>query len=295
MSKRILIIACLLFLAVANPAAAFSVPGSPTGLVSDFANLLEPSQKQDLETKLESFKAETSNEIAVVIIDSLEGDTIEDAAVRLFNAWGIGGEKNDNGILLLVAIGDRQMRIETGYGLEGAVPDATAYQIISKTLQPAFRQEDYYGGLNKATDQIIAATRGEYTAEAVSSNWLSNLNPDSLIWFFIFIFYALSSLWRWLAKSKGWWQGGVIGAVIGLVVALIFFSSLWPIMMLVVGGLGLLADFLVSRVLPAPKPRRPGSNNFWFFGGPRGGTGGHGGFGGFGGGRSGGGGASGSW
>lgn len=305
MLRRALIIFSLaLFLVAGFSARAYYNPGKPAAFVNDYAGVLKPEQVSALENKLSQFNATTSNEIAVVIIKSLEGDTIENFAVKLFADWKIGKAKQDNGVLLLIAIDDRKMRIETGYGLEGALPDATAYQIITKTLTPAFRNNDYYGGIDQATDQIIAATKGEYSAQASTASssapkFLSHLSFDAIFWIIIGLFYLISALWRFLAKSKSWWQGGVIGAVIGLIISLIFFSIVslivWP---LILGGLGLLFDFLVSRVLPQPGPIKRGRNNLWFFGGGGGngfGGGSGGGFGGFGGGMSGGGGSSGSW
>lgn len=299
MLRRFFLVVTASFFLSAGAVLAYANPGQPTGFVNDYAGLLDESQESALEAKLSAFRSETTTEIAVVTIGGLEGDTVENYAVKLYEDWGIGTEEDDNGALLLIALNDRQMRIETGYGLEGALPDATAYQIITKTLQPAFRNSDYYGGINQAVDDMIAATRGEYQAAPQVPEALKNISLEGFFWFAIFVFYALSSLWRWLAKSKSWWQGGVIGTVIGLIVGLIFFQSLWYIFTAVLGGLGLLADFLVSRVLPAPATRKKG-RGFWIFPGPGGFSGGSGGFGGggfggFGGGRSGGGGASGSW
>jgi uncharacterized protein len=305
MRQRVwLIFSLVLFLAAGSSARAYYNPGKPASFVADYAGVLEPAQISALENKLSRFQATSSNEIAVVTIKSLEGDIIENFAEKLFADWGIGKEKEDNGVLLLVAISDRQMRIETGYGLEGALPDATAYRIINDILKPAFRNNDYYGGIDKATDKIIAATSGEYSPEAAatdSSGWsLKNLSFDALFFLIIIFFYLISALWRWLAKSKSWWQGGVLGGVIGLIIALIFLRTLLFLLIIpaACGGFGLLLDFLVSRVIPQPSPIKKGRNNLWFFGGGGngfGGSGGGSGFGGFGGGMSGGGGSSGSW
>lgn len=286
-------------LSVGFSAWAYTNPGKPTGFVNDFAGLLTPDQKSALENKLTEFDKNSSNEISVVTIKSLGGDTIENYAVKLFADWGIGKAKKDNGVLLLVALDDRQMRIEVGYGLEGALPDATAYQIITKTLRPAFQAGNYYAGIDSAVDQMIAATKGEYQPEPSNqtSNIFKNISFDSWFWLIIVIFYLLSALRRRLAKTKSWWEGGIWGAVLGVIIALIFLRVLvyFIVLPLVLGVCGLIFDFLVSRILPPPGPRRPGGG-FWFFGGP--GSGSHGsggGFGGFGGGGSGGGGSSGGW
>jgi len=299
--RSLAIFSFVIFLTAGFLARAYYNPGKPAAFVSDFAGVLTAEQAGALENKLSAFNATTTNEIAVAIIKSLEGDTIENFANELFSDWQIGTAKNDNGVLLLIAINDRQMRIETGYGLEGALPDATAYQIITQTLKPAFQQGDYYGGIDKATDDIMAATRGEYSAASAGSSdfSFSHLSFDAVFWLILIIFYLLSALWRFLAKSKSWWQGGIIGGVIGIVIALIFFRTLLILIIfpLSLGAFGLLFDFLISRVLPPPAPIKKGRNNLWFFGGGRGGFGGSsgGGFGGFGGGMSGGGGSSGSW
>lgn len=301
MSRRLLLIFSCVLLLTASTVLAYSSPGSPAGFVNDYADLLRADEKRDLENKLTQFNASSSNELAIVTIKSLEGDTIENFANQLFADWKIGQAKKDNGVLLLVALNDRKMRIETGYGLEGALPDATANQIITKTLRPAFQANNYYEGINKAADQIIAATYGEYQAEPVKAN---GFDFNKLDFEFIFslgfvLINVLVALWRYLAKSSSWWQGGLIGLILGLLIALLVWNLLILIALpLILGGLGLLADFLVSRVLPKPKALTRRGNNFWFFGGPGGfgrGGGSGGGFGGFGGGGSGGGGSSGGW
>jgi len=301
MSRRLLLIFSCVLLLTASTVLAYSSPGSPAGFVNDYAGLLRADEKKDLESKLTQFNASSSNELAIVTIKSLEGDTIENFANQLFADWKIGKVKKDNGVLLLVALNDRKMRIETGYGLEGALPDATANQIITKSLRPAFQANNYYEGINKAADQIIAAMYGEYQAEPVKANGFDFGKLDFEFIFFLgfVLINVLAALWRYLAKSSSWWQGGLIGLILGLLIALLVWNLLILIALpLILGGLGLLADFLVSRVLPKPQALTRRGNNFWFFGGPGGfgrGGGSGGGFGGFGGGGSGGGGSSGSW
>jgi uncharacterized protein len=306
MWRRFLIIfSVIVFLTVGFSARAYSSPGKPAGFVNDFAGILDSSQKANLETKINSFNATTSNEISVVTIKSLDGDTIENYTNKLFTEWGIGKSKKDNGVLLLISLGDKQMRIEPGYGLEGALPDITCNQIITKTMRPAFQAGDYYKGIDGAVDDIISATKGEYTADAADTTDSSNNSSGStdyfslIFWAIFFGFSLLNALWRHLAKSRSWWEGGIFGLVIGLIVAAIFLRTLtYFIIIPIIGALfGFGSDYLVSRVLPKPKPpRRGGGGGFWFGGGGSGfGGGGGGGFGGFGGGSSGGGGASGGW
>ena len=134
----------------------------PATLVTDVAGVLSPEQKQALENKLVAIDDSSSNQIAVVIIPTLDGYPKEEYATKLFRDWGIGNKKTNNGVLLLVAINDRQIRIEVGYGLEGAIPDITALNIIDNDIKPAFKAGNYYEGINKATDNIAKAAVGEY-------------------------------------------------------------------------------------------------------------------------------------
>lgn len=136
----------------------------PSQLVNDFTNTLTTDQRQALENKLVAFNDSTSTQIAVVIVPSLGGRDIADYNIELGRAWGVGGKENNNGVVLLIAKNDRKLNITTGYGLEGALPDLTAKQIIDDIIRPNFKGEDYYRGIEEGTDAIIQAVKGEYTA-----------------------------------------------------------------------------------------------------------------------------------
>lgn len=136
----------------------------PPRLVNDFTGILTADQRQALESKLVAFDDSTSIQIAVVLIESLDGRDIAEYGVDLGRAWGIGNKENNNGVLLLVSKGDRKIHIATGYGVEGALPDITASHIIDEQIKPNFRDNDFYRGLDEGTDAIIAATKGEYKA-----------------------------------------------------------------------------------------------------------------------------------
>jgi uncharacterized protein len=138
----------------------------PARLVNDLANVLSPEQESALERKLVAYDDSTSTQIAVVLVSTLNDYPIEEYALNLFRTWGIGNAKTNNGILLLAAIEDRRVRIEVGYGLEGAVPDITANTIITNDLAPAFREGNYYEGIDRATNSIQLAAAGEYKAPA---------------------------------------------------------------------------------------------------------------------------------
>jgi uncharacterized protein len=232
-------------------------PNPPT-LVTDVAGVLSPDQKQALEDKLVAIDDSSSNQIAVVIIPSLDGYPKEEYATKLFRDWGIGNKKTNNGVLLLIAINDRQIRIEVGYGLEGAIPDITALNIIDNDIKPAFKAGNYYEGIDQATDNIAKAAVGEYkVAKAKKTRSKSKGGGGLFVLILIIIFVVLRS-----GRGGG---GSNIGG----------------------GGFSDVATGMLLGSLLGGGGRHGGGG--WSDGG------GGGGFGGFGGGSSGGGGAGGSW
>ncbi|QGM81275.1 TPM domain-containing protein [Otariodibacter oris] len=138
-----------------------SVP-DPFRYVTDYTQTLSPQDKQTLENALVDYGTKTSSQIAVVIIASTEGEAISSYTHNLFNQWGIGRKKENNGVLLLVAKNDRKLFIATGRGLEGALPDAIASSIIRNDITPYFKENRYAEGIAKGLSSIIAATQGEY-------------------------------------------------------------------------------------------------------------------------------------
>lgn len=290
-------------IALASPALAHTSPGSPSGYVNDFAQVLSDQTKRGLESELAAFEQTTSNQVAVAIVPSMGGDYIENYAIKLFEEWEVGKKDTDNGVLLLLSIEERKMRIEVGYGLEGALPDSVAQSILNNEMTPRLKAGDYDGAVTAGVRAIEAATRGEYTATqkpAIDFRWhVTSLNAllENLGFFAIILpLFLLQFFGAILARSRSWWAGGAIGLIgglgIGWLFALALLMTLPLAILLTLLGLGF--DYLVSRSYQSAKAR--GVNPPWFIGG--GGRGGHssgGGFGGFGGGSSGGGGASGSW
>ncbi len=136
------------------------------GRVNDHANLLQPAQRAQLESRLAAYEESSGNQFVLLTVRSLEGDPIEDFSIRIAEAWKLGSKQEDNGLILLVALEDRQMRVEVGYGLEGNIPDVIASRIIRNVLTPAFRQGDYYGGINQAFGALMKAASGEAVPEA---------------------------------------------------------------------------------------------------------------------------------
>ena len=271
---------------------AYQNLGTPKGFINDFAGMLTAEQKQALETKISSFEKDTSNELVVVTIPNLAGDTIENFAVKLFEDWKIGKKNKDNGALLLIARDDRQMRIEVGYGLEGSLTDAQSFWIIQNVLKPAFQKGDFYGGINSGIDNIISITKGEFRPD-VNSNSSKGFSVNSIffmIWGSWILFVWLGSI---LARSKSWWGGGVAGGAIALIIGLVFTLLFALVSAVILIPLGLWLDYVVSRKYKVVK--ETGQPLPWWIGGRGGSSNDGGGFGGFGGGGSGGGGSSESW
>jgi uncharacterized protein len=233
-------------------------PAKPNTLVNDYTGTLSPTQKQQLENKLVAFDDSTSTQIAIAIIKSVGEYDINEYALGLGRSWGVGGAKN-NGVMIVVSLGDRKISMQTGYGLEGALPDIITKRIIDNEIKPYFKQGDYYSGLEAGTTAIIKYSKGEY----------KNDNPKAV-------------------KKKGTPGAGLVIIVIIIIIVLIVKKG---------GGGGGNGQVLGSRgvgsallwgALLGSSGRNSGSS--WGGGGSSGG-----GFGGFGGGSFGGGGSSGSW
>jgi uncharacterized protein len=138
---------------------------NPPRLVNDFVGILSSSDRAQLEQKLRTYNDSTSTQIVVVIVKTTEPYPIGDFAFQVGRKWGIGQKGKNNGLVLAWATETRKVYIATGYGLEGAIPDAIAKRIISNTIVPAFKQEQYYQGLDEATTEIIQRASGEYKAD----------------------------------------------------------------------------------------------------------------------------------
>ncbi|MFC1790593.1 TPM domain-containing protein [Patescibacteria group bacterium] len=262
---------------------------SPVGYVNDFASIFSGEFTTSLEQDLENFEKQTTNEIAIVTVSDLEGEAIEEYAVRLFESWKIGKKGEDNGLLLLIASSDRKLRIEVGYGLEPFINDARAGRIIRDQITPAFKEGDYEKGTAQAVAEIKKYLEGGFSQE---EEILTVAGDQFSPYFFpvMILFVYLASFW---GRSKRIWPGGLAGLVLGGFLAAKAGGFLWPVFL---GFLGLFLDWLLSQNYQKLKTLGK-STNWWSSRGGFGGFGGKssGGFGGFGGGSSGGGGASGSW
>ncbi|NBV77270.1 TPM domain-containing protein, partial [bacterium] len=239
------IVGILTGVAFVAPASAFEVSARPQGFVNDYASVLTPETIASLESTLVVFTASTSNEISVVTVPDMGGDYIEHYAVTLAQKWGVGDKQKDNGIMLLLSKEEHAIRIEVGYGLEGAVPDSVANRIIQNDMVPYLKQGDYDTAVTNAVTSLIKATNGEYKNNvSVSMKDIESALP------FIFVFGALALQWLGaiLGRTKQWWLGGLLGA--GLGVSISTFIGWW-----LIGGafltlgltlFGLLFDYVVS-------------------------------------------------
>ena len=168
MIRRLVPAALVLVAAVASAQGGYEprvdVPPrpSPPRLVNDLAGALGPAEVAALEQKLVAYDDTTGTQIAVVVVPTTGGGAPSEYAVELGRAWGVGQEGDDNGVVVLVALEDREVFIATGYGAEGGLTDATSGRIVRDVIVPAFRRGNFFGGLDAATDAIIAALAGEF-------------------------------------------------------------------------------------------------------------------------------------
>jgi uncharacterized protein len=225
--KRILLFVTLFISVCASAQTNDGVPKKPApseGLVLDQTSTLTPEQEATLEQKLIAYDKSTSNQIAIVLIPSLNGNSIEDVALGILRGWGVGGQADkDNGVVILVAKNDRKVRIEVGYGLEGAVTDYIASSIIQNTILPDFKNGDYYRGLTEAVDEIMKAAEGRYTAPEGYGKQ-KGLKGWQIFLIIIVIWIILGAIGRGgrgggFASRRGyrnwggpiWWGGGGLG------------------------------------------------------------------------------------
>ena len=189
---RTFVFALWIGLVSATAALALEIPPAPSIHVYDGARWLRPDQRATLADELLRYERETSNQMIVATFESLEGDNLEDACNRIAEAWGIGRGDRDNGILLAVFDAERKVRIEVGYGLEGAVTDLISHQIIQDEILPLLRQGDRFGGLQLGARSLMAASRGEYegSGRALGDREKGKRSPwGGIIWFLILLFF----------------------------------------------------------------------------------------------------------
>ena len=247
---------------VASSSAQNEIPPrpNPPKLVNDLTNTLNNAEKQQLERKLVAYNDTTSTQVVILLVPTYGQYEPNQYGVEVFDKWRIGEKGKDNGLLITVSIQDKKMFINTGYGLEDVVPDGAASTIINEYMKPAFRNNNYYGGLDKATTVIFDLAAGKYSTDKITSNDVGKgISLGAFLVFFLIIITIISRIRRVRNHHMG---GGSL--------------DILTIMMLL-GSSG-----------------RTHRGTFGDFNSGGGGFGG-GGFGGFGGGMTGGGGAGGSW
>jgi uncharacterized protein len=214
-------------LTVSAAAEEVSVPAL-TARVTDLTGTLTTEQQSTLETRLQALEAQKGSQIAVLLVPTTQPETIEQYSIRVVDQWKLGRKKVDDGVLLLIAKSDRKLRIEVGYGLEGALPDVIAKRIIAEDITPHFKQDDFYGGIVAGITRIDAVIQGEpLPAPPQQSNGSTSIEN----YFFFLIFFALitgSILRRILGTFPGALvNGGLVGVSTlvlggGVIFAIIF-------------------------------------------------------------------------
>jgi uncharacterized protein len=248
----------------------------PEGFVNDFADIISSEKEEELEQDLRDFAKSESTEIFVITTDELpKGTDIYTFVPELTDAnsmWMAGQEEYDNGVIFTVVVESRQMAIDVGYGLEGALPDITAKHILDDEVRPHFKNDDYESGIKQGVESIKKEVKGEYVIQEDSSN------KDSMkdVWeplvscFFIGIFFVFPYVGAFLGRTKSWWLGGVLGLILGIVISGFVALTTTGIMQYLFGCFfvpalvlaGLFFDFIFSRNYKARKNR--GLSTGWF-------------------------------
>lgn len=259
-----------IFLSGLTPVVAQDIPArpDPPRLVNDFAGILSADEVQALETKLVRFNDSTSTQIVVVIVKSLNGYDVNEFAYKIGQSWGVGQKGTSNGAVMLIKPKypneKGEASIQTGYGLEGVIPDALAKRIVTNEMIPNFSTGNYYAGIDAATSAMISLAKGEYTADQYTKRKNKKSSPFALI-IPILVMVIVFTMIRG-SRARGMSVGKSL--------------PFWTAFMLL-GSMG--------------RGHSGSWNDFSGGGGGFGGGSGGGGFGGFGGGSFGGGGAGGSW
>ncbi len=256
--------------------------------VTDLTATLSADQRSRLEEKLDAFERQKGAQVAVLIVPTVKPETIPEYALRVVESWKLGRKGVDDGVLLLIAKEDRKLRIEVGYGLEGALNDATAKRIISETISPRFKQGDFYGGIESGLETMLKVIGGESLPEPEQQRDAKNSDDglDTLLLVGFVLVFVVGGIVR--AIFGRFLAAGIIGGVVGIVASLLLSSMLIAIVV------GVIA-FLVSLFNGMGGGGGRGGGGGWSSGASSwGGSSGGGGFSG-GGGSFGGGGASGDW
>lgn len=216
-----------------------------TQRVTDLTSTLTAEQQAGLEARLQAFEQQKGSQIAILIVPTTQPEDIAQYSIRVVEAWKLGREKQDDGVLILLAKNDRKMRIEVGYGLEGAIPDVTAKRIISDVMAPYFRQGDFYGGLNAAVERIAAIIDGEALPAPPQQARGGEHDWGDMLPILLFGGLIAGAMLRAVLGSffGGVATGGLIGAAVwilggGLIMALVLAFIAFVVTLAGIGSLG---------------------------------------------------------
>lgn len=215
----LLLTAGLLFAALASSAEALvprsEVPEKPARWVTDRAGVLSPSAAAAIDAKLEAFEKAQGSQVLVAIFPALpENEVLEAYTQRVAEAWGVGRSAEDDGVVLFLFVADRALRLEVGYGLEGALTDLESKRILQDTLIPHLRNGDYDGGFAAAADAIVAAIQGEYTVDPAARPAGGGSSTGGSLGLFVLILVVLILLSAARSRAgrhrhrSGWGDGG---------------------------------------------------------------------------------------
>ena len=235
----------LFLISATAPLYALDVPPLH-GRINDNAGMLSPASAQSLERKLAAFEQETSNQVVLLTIPSLQDETIEGYSIKVGEQWKIGQKDKGNGVILLLAKKERKIRIEVGTGLQGVLPDITAGQIIRGTMAPYLKSGNFDAGISAGIDAIISATKGEFKASAADKKVAKKKNKSGYGTFIVLLIVAIFIVAKAGSSSRtaGTIAGGLSlpgAAAIGLG------TALWKLGILVI--LGAAAGFIISLLM----------------------------------------------
>ena len=254
------------------------------GRITDLTGTLSAQQKGELEARIAAFESRRGSQIAVLLLPTTKPEEIEQYSIRVAQAWKIGRRKVDDGLILIVAKDDRRLRIEVGYGLEGAIPDSVAKRVIDERITPRFKAGDFYGGVRDGVEQLIKLAEGEQLPPPSATHGTAGESDNITGFFLLAVGYLVigGSFMKWVF---GRLPGSIVGGVLMGAIAWLAFG-------VVVGLAAFVIAFLITFANTGTG-RGGGSSSGSSWGGSSGGSSSS--WGGGGGGSFGGGGSSGSW
>ncbi|MGB4599874.1 MAG: TPM domain-containing protein [Trichlorobacter sp.] len=242
---KILLFSALLVVCAVAAGHALEVPPLK-GRVNDYGNLLSPQTVQALEQKLAAFERETTNQLVVLTVPSLQDETIEGYAIKVGDAWKIGQHDKGNGVMLILAKKERKIRIEVGTGLQGALPDITAGQIIRNVMAPHLKAGNFDAGIAAGLDAVIAATKGEFKATSADRKAVKKKKNSG---YGLFMMLALAGIVVVAVAGASSRTAGTLTGGVALPLAVELSLGAGYSTILLLGLLGGAAGFLISLLM----------------------------------------------